>query len=71
MISHRGPGSATRQATTLRQEGVNVEEDSMGEFHVDFGRYGWFPDQLPSEEGVSFATDEDGDENESGNEEEG
>ena len=42
----------------------------MGEFHVDFGRYGWFPDRLPSEEleGVNLATDEDGDENESGNE---
>jgi methylated-DNA-protein-cysteine methyltransferase-like protein len=22
----------------------------MGDFHVDFSRYGWFPKHLPSEE---------------------
>ncbi|OXV08387.1 hypothetical protein Egran_03849 [Elaphomyces granulatus] len=65
MISHRGPGSAAHQATILRQEGVSVEEDGMGEFHVDFGHYGWFPDRLPSEEGVSSVGDEDGDGNRS------
>lgn len=42
--SDRGPGSAARQADALRNEGVQVDEDSMGEFYVDFSRYGWFPD---------------------------
>ncbi|KAE8381990.1 6-O-methylguanine DNA methyltransferase [Aspergillus bertholletiae] len=50
MISHREPGSAERQADALRHEGVEVETDAMGEFYVDFGRYGWFPSILPSEE---------------------
>ncbi|KKK26970.1 MGMT family protein [Aspergillus rambellii] len=49
MVSHRGPGSAERQAEALRAEGVEVQSDSMGEFYVDFARYGWFPDRLPSE----------------------
>ncbi|KAJ5583204.1 Winged helix-turn-helix transcription repressor DNA-binding [Penicillium sp. DV-2018c] len=51
MISHRGPGSAERQAEALAQEGVEVTTDSMGEMYIDFSRYGWFPSQLPSEEG--------------------
>lgn len=46
----REPGSAERQAEALRAEGVEVEEDSMGEWYVDFRRYGWFPDVLPSED---------------------
>ncbi|KAJ5594683.1 uncharacterized protein N7459_000891 [Penicillium hispanicum] len=50
MISHRGPGSAQRQAEALREEGVKVTSDTMGEMYVDFSRYGWFPRQLPSEE---------------------
>lgn len=33
----------------LRGEGVEVSSDSMGEFYVDFGRFGWFPAELPSE----------------------
>ncbi|CAI7592469.1 unnamed protein product [Penicillium viridicatum] len=49
MISHRGPGSAERQAEALAQEGVEVTTDSMGEMYVDFSRYGWFPSELPSE----------------------
>ncbi|KAJ5384239.1 Winged helix-turn-helix transcription repressor DNA-binding [Penicillium concentricum] len=49
MISHRGPGSAERQAEALAQEGVEVTTDSMGEMYVDFSRYGWFPGELPSE----------------------
>ncbi|KAL5357609.1 6-O-methylguanine DNA methyltransferase [Aspergillus floccosus] len=52
MISHRGPGSAERQAEVLREEGVEVEVDSMGEFYVDLNRFGWFPNRLPSEEGL-------------------
>ena len=39
-----GPGSAARQAESLREEGVEVDTDAMGEFYVDFARYGWFPD---------------------------
>ena len=39
-----GPGSAAGQAEAHRQEGVEVDTDAMGEFHVDFARYGWFPD---------------------------
>ncbi|KAJ5726921.1 hypothetical protein N7493_005948 [Penicillium malachiteum] len=50
MISHRGPGSAERQAEALREEGVEVTSDSMGEMYVDFSRYGWFPKVLPSEQ---------------------
>lgn len=46
----RGPGSAERQAEALRQEGVQVDVDSMGDFYVDFARYGWFPERLPGEE---------------------
>ncbi|KAI2814623.1 hypothetical protein CBS63078_7764 [Aspergillus niger] len=62
MISHREPGSAERQAEALRAEGVEVEEDSMGEWYVDFRRYGWFPDVLPSEdsEGDHLDGDEEG-----------
>ncbi|KAL7652428.1 Alkyltransferase-like protein 1 [Aspergillus niger] len=56
------PGSAERQAEALRAEGVEVEEDSMGEWYVDFRRYGWFPDVLPSEdsEGDHLDGDEEG-----------
>ncbi|KAJ5375997.1 hypothetical protein N7509_012883 [Penicillium cosmopolitanum] len=49
MISHRGPGSAQRQAEVLRSEGVEVKGDSMGEFYIDFSTVGWFPAELPSE----------------------
>ncbi|KAJ5852644.1 Winged helix-turn-helix transcription repressor DNA-binding [Penicillium soppii] len=49
MISHRGPGSAQRQAEGLEAEGVEVTTDSMGDIHVDLSRYGWFPSRLPSE----------------------
>ncbi|PLN79665.1 hypothetical protein BDW42DRAFT_186601 [Aspergillus taichungensis] len=49
MVSHRGPGSAQRQADALREEGVDVSEDAMGEFYIDLARFGWFPSMLPSE----------------------
>ncbi|KAJ5833908.1 hypothetical protein N7474_002219 [Penicillium riverlandense] len=49
MISHRGPGSAQRHADVLQQENVEATADSMGEWYVDFSRYGWFPSSLPSE----------------------
>ncbi|KAE9993654.1 hypothetical protein EG327_003918 [Venturia inaequalis] len=45
-----GPSGATRQAAALRAEGVEVQRSAMGEYSVDFGVYGWFPDMLPSEE---------------------
>ncbi|PGH10728.1 hypothetical protein AJ79_05319 [Helicocarpus griseus UAMH5409] len=57
MISHRGlktysgPGSAARQAAALEAEGVEVHVDRMGEYSVELGRFGWFPDRLPGEEG--------------------
>lgn len=44
-----GPGSAQRQAEVLRSEGVEVKEDSMGEFYIDWSSVGWFPAELPSE----------------------
>jgi methylated-DNA-protein-cysteine methyltransferase-like protein len=53
MISPRGPGSTERQAAALRREGVRVGRNAMGEFSVEFGTYGWFPELLPSEEGDS------------------
>ena len=40
-----------RQAAALRREGVLVETGAMGESSVDFGRVGWFPEELPSEVG--------------------
>ncbi|PYH87447.1 methyltransferase [Aspergillus ellipticus CBS 707.79] len=62
MISHRGPGSAERQAEALRAEGVQVDVDAMGEFYVDVAKFGWFPEMLPSEEGLdSDLGGEDGD----------
>ncbi len=62
--SWRGPGAAARQATELRREGVIVSTGSMGELSVDFGTYGWFPEELPSEAG-------EGNESEGGSEDEG
>ncbi|CRG88621.1 methylated-DNA-protein-cysteine methyltransferase related protein [Talaromyces islandicus] len=50
-ISHRGPGSAARQADALRHEGVEVSQDAMGDYYIDMHRYGWFPSRLPSEDG--------------------
>ncbi|EON64645.1 hypothetical protein W97_03878 [Coniosporium apollinis CBS 100218] len=57
-ISPRGPGGASGQAAALRQEGVTVDEGSLGEFSVDLQAYGWFPDVLPSEEGEDSEEDE-------------
>ncbi|KAF2457751.1 MGMT family protein, partial [Lineolata rhizophorae] len=48
-ISPRGPGGASRQAAALRREGVTIERGAMGEFYLDLMKYGWFPDELPSE----------------------
>ncbi|KAL4949530.1 6-O-methylguanine DNA methyltransferase [Aspergillus filifer] len=70
MISHRGPGSAARQAERLRDEGVTVDSDSMGEFYVDFGVFGWFPTEVEMSEGP-VEEDGDKDEDESGDRSEG
>lgn len=46
---NRGPEGAARQADALRLEGVTVVTGQLGELTVDFSRFGWFPDILPSE----------------------
>ena len=46
--SHRGGTGAQRQATELEAEGVEVTRGNLGEYEVDFKRYGWFPDSLES-----------------------
>ncbi|KAF2644770.1 DNA binding methylated-DNA--cysteine S-methyltransferase, partial [Massarina eburnea CBS 473.64] len=56
-ISPRGPSGASRQADTLRKEGVKVTEGAMGEFSVDLSTFGWFPSVLPSEEGEVESSD--------------
>ncbi|KAJ4335539.1 Alkyltransferase-like protein 1 [Didymella glomerata] len=61
-ISPRGPGAASHQADALRREGVDVSEDSMGQYTVDFKDYGWFPDVLPSEAELVESSDEETDE---------
>lgn len=45
----------------LRGEGVTVTNGALGEFLVDFGEYGWFPRQLPSDEaaGVELSSEEE------------
>lgn len=55
------PSGAANQAAVLRQEGVLVTTGSMGELQVDFGEYGWFPRQLPSEAaaGLSVPSDDE------------
>lgn len=47
----RGPGGggAAQQAAALRAEGVTVDTGSLGELIIDLGRFGWFPEILPSE----------------------
>ena len=57
LIVSSGPGSAARQATALRREGVTVDTGSLGIFTVDFNSYGWFPDILPSEEADASESD--------------
>ncbi|KLU89445.1 MGMT family protein [Magnaporthiopsis poae ATCC 64411] len=53
IISPRSqPSGARNQAAALRAEGVEVSTSAMGELMVDFNEYGWFPDELPSEQGT-------------------
>ncbi|KAF2236125.1 MGMT family protein [Viridothelium virens] len=56
-ISPRGPSGASRQADALRQEGVQVQQGSLGEFFIDFATYGWFPDTLPSDDAEFSGSD--------------
>mgnify|MGYP001580371859 CR=1 FL=1 len=46
----------------LRGEGVTVTTGALGEFMVDFGEYGWFPRQLPSDEAAGVEVDSSSDE---------
>lgn len=46
LTQRRGNGAANRQATELEAEGVEVERGSLGEYSIDFSRFGWFPDSL-------------------------
>ena len=55
-ISPRGDGglAANRQVAKLRGEGVEVTDGrGIEEAHVDFSRFGWFPDRLPNDESES------------------
>jgi methylated-DNA-protein-cysteine methyltransferase-like protein len=39
----------------------------MGDFHIDMSRYGWFPENLPSEEGLTEdESDKEGEEEKEG-----
>ncbi|KAF2791325.1 DNA binding methylated-DNA--cysteine S-methyltransferase [Melanomma pulvis-pyrius CBS 109.77] len=61
-ISPRGPSGASRHAAALRAENVEVNQGAMGELTVDLGRFGWFPDVLPSEAGLVESSDEENEE---------
>ena len=61
-VLERGPSAAAQQADALRREGVEVSQDAMGQYTVDLGRYGWFPDVLPSEAGLVESSDEEDEE---------
>ncbi|RMD39213.1 hypothetical protein DV735_g5916, partial [Chaetothyriales sp. CBS 134920] len=61
-ISPRGDGglAANRQVAALCAEGVEVTDGhGLEEAHVDFSRYGWFPDRLPNEPDESDESDDD------------
>jgi methylated-DNA-protein-cysteine methyltransferase-like protein len=60
-ITRGHPSGAANQARALREEGVEVSTGSLGEFVVDFSRYGWFPHQLPSEAAAGLAPHDDPD----------
>lgn len=46
------PTGTLNQAAALEAEGVTVTTGALGELMVDFAEYGWFPNILPSEEGM-------------------
>lgn len=41
---------------------MEVRQDAMGQYTVELGEYGWFPDMLPSEAGQVEGSDTDEDE---------
>ncbi|KAL2117295.1 hypothetical protein VTJ04DRAFT_9463 [Mycothermus thermophilus] len=60
------PAGARNQAAALQAEGVRVTTGALGELMVDLAEYGWFPDVLPSEEGLVSSSDEEEEEGEEG-----
>lgn len=46
----------------LRGEGVTVNTGALGELLVNFGEYGWFPRQLPSDEAAGVELDDSNEE---------
>jgi len=62
-ISSRGPGTdgAQRQRDALEAEGVEVQVGRTGEFKVDFGTWGWFPDPDTIDIGLAPPEDDAGD----------
>jgi len=60
IIAPRGhPSGAANQARELRNEGVTVSTGALGEFKIDFGEFGWFPRQLPSEAAAGLPPPDD------------
>jgi methylated-DNA-protein-cysteine methyltransferase related protein len=55
-ISSRGPGTsgAQHQKDALEAEGVEVAVGRTGEFRVDFGAWGWFPEVGTVDIGVAL-----------------
>ncbi|KAL9060190.1 MAG: hypothetical protein Q9162_000804 [Coniocarpon cinnabarinum] len=45
-VTPRGREEAGRQAAALEAEGVEVTRGSLGEYQVDFARFGWFPESV-------------------------
>ena len=72
VIKRSHPSGATNQGAALQAEGVTVNRNAMGELTVDFGEFGWFPRQLPSEVAAGVVLgdddDDDDDDDESGEE---
>ena len=58
-ISSRGPGTsgAQRQREALEAEGVEVVVGRTGEFRVNLGEWGWFPDVGTVDTGTNVAAD--------------
>lgn len=59
-IQCRGTNGAAHHETALVQEGVQVERGNLGERTVDFKVYGWFPNELPSQEAEAEDGSDDG-----------
>lgn len=61
IISSRGPGTsgAQRQKEALEAEGVEVVVGRTGEFRVNLGEWGWFPEVGNVDTGTTIAADPD------------